>query len=76
LPPIRQPAASLPLVELGQCRTAPDRGYAKAIYESVGQVPIMVKREIEGPQRLRAVLLSGGSPGRDGRPHRRTSTRL
>ena len=52
----------MPLVELvGAPWTAPETiAKAKAVYEAVGQVPIVVKREIEGfiLNRLQAVLLS------------------
>jgi 3-hydroxyacyl-CoA dehydrogenase len=56
------PPHLVPLVELVAAPwTAPDVvTKAKAIYEAVGQVPIVVKREIEGfiLNRLQAVLLS------------------
>jgi L-gulonate 3-dehydrogenase len=56
------PPHLVPLVELvGAPWTAPETiARAKAIYESVGQVPIVVKREIEGfiLNRLQAALLS------------------
>ena len=56
------PPHLVPLVELvGAPWTAPETiSKAKAIYESVGQVPIVVKKEIEGfiLNRLQAVLLS------------------
>ena len=56
------PPHLIPLVELiGAPWTAPAIvSEAKTIYESVGQVPIIVKREIEGfiLNRLQAVLLS------------------
>ncbi len=56
------PPHLLPLVELVAAPwTAPATvARAKAIYEAVGQVPIVVKREIEGfvLNRLQAVLLS------------------
>jgi 3-hydroxyacyl-CoA dehydrogenase len=56
------PPHLVPLVELVAAPwTAPATvGKAKAIYEAVGQVPIVVKREIEGfiLNRLQAVLLS------------------
>jgi L-gulonate 3-dehydrogenase len=56
------PPHLVPLVELVAAPwTAPEIvAKAKAIYESVGQVPIVVKREIEGfiLNRLQAVLLS------------------
>ena len=52
----------MPLVELVAAPwTAPEAvAKAKAVYEAVGQVPIVVKREIEGfiLNRLQAVLLS------------------
>ena len=52
----------MPLVELVAAPwTAPEIvAKAKALYEAVGQVPIVVKREIEGfiLNRLQAVLLS------------------
>ncbi|MBI4366888.1 MAG: 3-hydroxyacyl-CoA dehydrogenase, partial [Deltaproteobacteria bacterium] len=56
------PPHLVPLVELvGAPWTAPETiAQAKTIYEAVGQVPILVKREIEGfiLNRLQAVLLS------------------
>ena len=56
------PPHLVPLVELvGAPWTAPATlSRAKALYEAVGQVPIVVKREIEGfiLNRLQAVLLS------------------
>jgi 3-hydroxyacyl-CoA dehydrogenase len=56
------PPHLVPLVELvGAPWTAPETvARAKAIYESVGQVPIVVRREIDGfiLNRLQAVLLS------------------
>jgi L-gulonate 3-dehydrogenase len=56
------PPHLVPLVELVATPwTAPDIvAKAKAVYETVGQVPIVVKREIEGfiLNRLQAVLLS------------------
>jgi len=56
------PPHLLPLVELVAAPwTSPETvAKAKAIYEAVGQVPIVVKREIEGfiLNRLQAVLLS------------------
>ena len=56
------PPHLVPLVELvATAWTAPEIvAKAKAIYESVGQVPIVVRREIEGfiLNRLQAVLLS------------------
>ena len=56
------PPHLIPLVELvGAPWTAPTViAKAKAIYETVGQVPIIVRREIEGfvLNRLQAVLLS------------------
>jgi 3-hydroxyacyl-CoA dehydrogenase len=56
------PPHLVPLVELvGAPWTAPETiAAAKAIYEAVGQVPIVVNREIEGfiLNRLQAVLLS------------------
>jgi 3-hydroxyacyl-CoA dehydrogenase len=56
------PPHLVPLVELvGSPWTSPDTiAKAKKIYEQVGQVPILVKREIEGfiLNRLQAVLLS------------------
>jgi L-gulonate 3-dehydrogenase len=56
------PPHLIPLVELvGTPWTAPEAvTKAKAIYQAVGQVPIIVKREIEGfiLNRLQAVLLS------------------
>jgi L-gulonate 3-dehydrogenase len=56
------PPHLLPLVELVAAPwTSPETvAEAKAIYEAVGQVPIVVKREIEGfiLNRLQAVLLS------------------
>jgi L-gulonate 3-dehydrogenase len=56
------PPHLVPLVELvGAPWTAPDViAKAKAVYQAVGQVPIVVKREIEGfiLNRLQAVLLS------------------
>jgi L-gulonate 3-dehydrogenase len=56
------PPHVVPLVELvGAPWTAPETiTRAKAIYESVGQVPIVVRREIDGfiLNRLQAVLLS------------------
>jgi L-gulonate 3-dehydrogenase len=56
------PPHLIPLVELvGAPWTAPEAvTKAKAIYQAVGQVPIIVKREIEGfiLNRLQAVLLS------------------
>jgi L-gulonate 3-dehydrogenase len=56
------PPHLVPLVELvGAAWTAPETiAKAKAIYAQVGQVPIVVKREIEGfvLNRLQAVLLS------------------
>jgi L-gulonate 3-dehydrogenase len=56
------PPHLVPLVELvGAPWTAPETiAGAKAVYESVGQVPIVVKREIEGfiLNRLQAALLS------------------
>jgi L-gulonate 3-dehydrogenase len=56
------PPHLLPLVELvGAPWTSPEIiARAKAIYETVGQVPIVVKREIEGfiLNRLQAALLS------------------
>ncbi len=56
------PPHLVPLVELiGAPWTAPEIiAKAKAIYEAVGQVPIIVKREIEGfiLNRLQAALLS------------------
>jgi L-gulonate 3-dehydrogenase len=56
------PSHLVPLVELvGAPWTSPDTiARAKAVYESVGQLPIVVNREIEGfiLNRLQAVLLS------------------
>jgi L-gulonate 3-dehydrogenase len=56
------PPHLIPLVELvGAPWTAPESvAKAKAIYQAVGQAPIIVKREIEGfiLNRLQAVLLS------------------
>jgi 3-hydroxyacyl-CoA dehydrogenase len=56
------PPHLVPLVELAATPwTAPEIvAKAKAVYEAVGQVPIMVKREIDGfiLNRLQAVLLS------------------
>ena len=56
------PPHLVPLVELvGAPWTAPEIvAKAKAVYQAVGQVPIVVKREIEGfiLNRLQAVLLS------------------
>jgi 3-hydroxyacyl-CoA dehydrogenase len=56
------PPHLVPLVELlGAPWTAPATiAAAKAVYEAIGQVPIVVKREIEGfiLNRLQAVLLS------------------
>ncbi len=56
------PPHLVPLVELvGAPWTAPEVvAKAKAVYQAVGQVPIVVKREIEGfiLNRLQAVLLS------------------
>ena len=56
------PPHLVPLVELvGAPWTAPETiAKAKAIYEALGQVPIVVKREVEGfiLNRLQAVLLS------------------
>src|SRR5436190_3569058 len=56
------PPHLVPLVELvGAPWTAPEIvARAKALYEAVGQVPIVVKREIDGfiLNRLQAVLLS------------------
>jgi 3-hydroxyacyl-CoA dehydrogenase len=56
------PPHLVPLVELvGAAWTAPATlAKAKALYEAVGQVPIVVKREIDGfiLNRLQAVLLS------------------
>jgi L-gulonate 3-dehydrogenase len=56
------PPHLVPLVELvGAPWTSPETiARAKAIYEAVGQVPIVVRREIEGfiLNRLQAVLLS------------------
>jgi L-gulonate 3-dehydrogenase len=56
------PPHLVPLVELvGAPWTSPDTiARAKAVYDSVGQVPIVVNREIEGfiLNRLQAVLLS------------------
>jgi L-gulonate 3-dehydrogenase len=56
------PPHLVPLVELvgAPWTTSETIAQAKAIYEAVGQVPILVKREIEGfiLNRLQAVLLS------------------
>src|SRR5262249_60702700 len=60
------PPHLIPLVELvGAPWTAPAIiAKAKAIYEAVGQAPIVVKREIDGfiLNRLQAVLLSEAFP--------------